>query len=150
MYFKEKQSFWSWWFIILMIFLIYSTVSVNFYEMINTDFSSQRFNLTLNPGFWIVGSIIVFFLFVRLKTEITSDGISITYFPFLLKRKFIAWNEINEVFVEEYNPISDQGGWGYRTENKGKAYNTSGKIGLQLILKNGEKLLKDRFPLPYR
>ncbi|ARV16965.1 hypothetical protein BTO07_16995 [Polaribacter sp. SA4-12] len=60
--------------------------------------------------------------------------------------KLIPWNEIYKAGIRTYLPISEFGGWGLKGGfffNKGreKAINVSGNIGIQLILKNGEKLL---------
>ncbi|AUC86670.1 hypothetical protein CW731_06850 [Polaribacter sp. ALD11] len=58
----------------------------------------------------------------------------------------MSWNEISKVGIRTYLPISEFGGWGLRggfffNKGKEKAVNVSGDIGIQLVLKNGEKLL---------
>ncbi|TXD48954.1 hypothetical protein ES045_05870 [Polaribacter sp. IC073] len=68
------------------------------------------------------------------------------FFPFHFSLKTISWNEISKAGVRTYLPISEFGGWGLRggfffNKGKEKAVNVSGDIGIQLILKNGEKLL---------
>lgn len=56
------------------------------------------------------------------------------------------WEQIDSAYVRSYNPIGEYGGWGIRggklwSKSKGKAINVSGDIGIQLELKNGDKLL---------
>ncbi|AUC23926.1 hypothetical protein BTO15_00635 [Polaribacter sejongensis] len=68
------------------------------------------------------------------------------FFPLHFKVKTIPWNTISKAYVRKYQPISEFGGWGLRggfffNKGKEKAVNVSGDIGIQLILKNGEKLL---------
>jgi hypothetical protein len=137
MVFKEKQSFWSWWMVILLSFLLLSTLNFEWDDIKGGDFKE----LSVNPGFWIISIIIIIFSFIKLKTIINSEGIMIQFFPFLLKSKFIPWSEVEQIYVKDYNPIYDYGGWGYRIGKRGKAYNTKGSNGLQLILKNGSRLL---------
>ncbi|UIR55420.1 hypothetical protein LZQ00_14235 [Sphingobacterium sp. SRCM116780] len=137
MNFQEKQSFWTWWMILLMVFLLLSTLNFKWAEWSRGNFSQ----FSLNPGFWIVFCIIALFSVIRLKTTINTEGINIQFFPFLLKSKIIPWTEIGKIYVRDYNPIGDYGGWGYRNGSEGKAYNTKGKQGLQLIFKDGSKLL---------
>ena len=137
MNFQEKQTFWSWWMIILMIFLLLSTVNFDLFNLLRGDFSEINFN----PGFWIIVGIIILFSFIRLKTTINEEGIAVQFFPFLLKTRFILWSQIGHLYIKDYNPIADYGGWGYRNGNEGKAYNTKGSVGLQVIFKDGSKLL---------
>lgn len=135
--FKEKQSFWSWWMVILMFFLLYSTLTFEWTSISAGDFKG----VIVNPGFWINVVIIVLFSFIKLKTTINAEGIMIQFFPFLLKSKFIPWSEVGKIYVKDYKPIADYGGWGYRIGANGKAFNTKGSCGLQLVLKDGSNLL---------
>lgn len=137
MKFQEKQTFWSWWMIILMSFLLLSTVNFDIVNIFKGNFSELNFN----PGMWIIVCIIIFFSFIQLKTTITEEGIAIQFFPFLLKTRFILWSQVSQLYVKDYNPIADYGGWGYRFGSEGKAYNTKGSVGLQIIFKDGSKLL---------
>ena len=43
--------------------------------------------------------------------------------------------------IREYKPIMEYGGWGIRGFGSNRALNIKGKIGLQLVFKNGQKLL---------
>lgn len=77
---------------------------------------------------------------MRLETEIDHNAISIRVFPF--RTKEIKWDDIQTAYIRPYSPIMEYGGWGIRYSfRNGRAYNMSGKIGLQLILTNGKKIL---------
>lgn len=85
------------------------------------------------------------FLFsrVRLETVIDASGIHYRMFPFHAETKHVKWDELKKAFVREYKPISEYGGWGFRTgrrRNDG-ALNISGKTGLQLVFSDDKKLL---------
>jgi hypothetical protein len=46
-----------------------------------------------------------------------------------------------EVKVREYRPLAEYGGWGVRGFGKNRALNVSGNFGLQLVMKDGAKML---------
>lgn len=76
-----------------------------------------------------------------MTTKIFLNGISIRITPFHFKEKFFLFEDIEKIYAREYKPILDFGGWGIRYGVKGKAYNMSGNLGLQIIFKNGKHLL---------
>ena len=62
--------------------------------------------------------------------------------PFINTEQTIRWKDIKSSEIVTYHPMADFGGWGFRSNaQKGKAYNTKGDKGLQLVLTNGEKIL---------
>lgn len=80
----------------------------------------------------------------RLYTEIGPDWIRYQYKPFHRKAKVLRRDQISECYIRLYSPIKEFGGWGIRTSFKGKngiAFNVSGKVGIQLELKDGRKIL---------
>lgn len=79
----------------------------------------------------------------KLKTTITGDSISVTFEPFIKKPVVFNKSDIKRFEVRKYKPIKEYGGWGIKVGSKkhGKAYNVKGKIGLQLYLKDGSKVL---------
>jgi hypothetical protein len=89
----------------------------------------------------LVAGLVLLFLFSRLKTRIDQECIRITYFPLIIKPRVFRWEDIDQAYVKKYNSFLDFGGWGIRFSSHGKAYNTSGNRGLQLILKSGDKIL---------
>ena len=80
-------------------------------------------------------------LFYRMKliTTINEDGINIIFAPFT--NFIIPFNKIKKYQIRQYRPIIEYRGWGIRYSKYGKAYNVSGKIGLQIELSNGKRLL---------
>jgi len=80
---------------------------------------------------------------MNLKTVVNSEGVQIRLwiFPFYIKTKTFLWEEMSRVYIRKYRPMWEYGGWGYRTWIGGTAYNMSGNIGLQLVLRNKEKVL---------
>ncbi|MCX6267561.1 MAG: hypothetical protein NTW16_09425 [Bacteroidetes bacterium] len=85
--------------------------------------------------------IALMFGFAKLTTLIDDKGIAWRFFPFQFKFRRVDWDKLDSFEVISYNPIRDYGGWGIRTNKTGKAYNVFGDKGLQLRLKNGEKVL---------
>lgn len=73
----------------------------------------------------------------RLRTKIDLQGIQMRFKPFSSKQ--FAWSEIDKAEVVDYGFI---GGWGVRIGTRyGTVYNTQGKEGLFLTLKNGKTLI---------
>jgi hypothetical protein len=60
-----------------------------------------------------------------------------------LKEIFIAWNQLESCSVRTYSPLGEYGGWGikYGLGGAGKVYNVRGNQGLQLVFKDGSRLL---------
>jgi hypothetical protein len=142
--FKEQQRFTQTWLIVLLAIsvIIPIVIIINEYLDENTTMSSNEFILTL-------GGILVsvtFIFFFQLKTRIDEFGIHYQFFPFHLSMKTIHWKEINTATVRTYDPIGEYGGWGIKgglfwDKSKGKCMNISGDIGIQLVFKDGKKIL---------
>lgn len=140
--FTEEQKFRQWYFlaIIAIVFsvIIYTTVT-EFREI--GDDTRQLSVLIITTILTLM--ILFLVLFLSLRTKINERGIYYGFWPFQLKLKHLAWNEIDRIYVRKYNPIREYGGWGYRFSfgKDGKAYNVSGSTGIQIIFKNGKKTL---------
>lgn len=130
--YKEKQSFWTWWLLILFAVILYLQLSPLYANNWSIDRSGYI-------GLGILLAVIILFLVVRLHTVIDQDGVSIRFLPFV-RRKSWLWGDIAEIYIKTYS-IADYGGWGYRVGKNGTAYNTKGKYGLQLVLKNGARIM---------
>lgn len=131
--FIETQKVKQLWIIIFLI-------TVNIFAILNF--------VQMPLSFGSVAPLVVIFIAnlvliaLKLNTLISKEGISYQLFPFHLKPLLISWNEVASVEVRKYKPLRDYGGWGYRFSIKnGKAFNVSGNMGLQIILKNGDKIL---------
>lgn len=90
----------------------------------------------------VVGLTLLFYT-MKLVTEIRTDGIYFRYPPLFSKFRSIKKEAIERLEVRQYKPIAEYGGWGVKKGSKkfGKAYNVKGKTGLQLYLKDGNKVL---------
>lgn len=131
--FTETQKVKQAWVIVLM-------VTVTIFAIINY--------VQMPASFSSVSPLVVTFfadlilIALRLNTKINKEGIYFQLFPFQLKGKLITWSEVASIEVRKYSPIKEYGGWGFRYGFKnGKAYNVSGNMGLQMVLKNGDKIL---------
>jgi hypothetical protein len=94
-------------------------------------------------GFGVPIAILVLFHLLKLETQVRPDGLYVRYYPFHIRfRKFSA-GDLSECHARQYKPIREFGGWGirYGLFGKGKAYNVSGNKGVQLVFKDGKRLL---------
>jgi len=95
-------------------------------------------------GAAVLGPFIVFVVFkvFRLDTQIDESGVSYRLAPIHRKMVLKKWEDIERAYVRQYKPIWEYGGWGMRYSlRNGDAYNVSGNMGLQLVMKNGKKIL---------
>ena len=81
------------------------------------------------------------FFTLHLETRISKDGIGVRFSPFHRKMLFYSKQEIAEAYVRVYKPIREYGGWGLRGLGKNRALNVSGNMGIQLVMRNGHRLL---------
>ncbi|MEI7978560.1 MAG: hypothetical protein WCI53_06925 [Bacteroidota bacterium] len=131
--FIESQKVKQAWIIVLMITVTIFSI-INYVQMLAT-FSSIAPLIII-----FVANLILIAL--KLNTKINKQGIYFQLFPFQFKYNEISWNDVLTIEVRKYKPIREYGGWGYRFSFKnGKAYNISGNMGLQIVLKNGDKIL---------
>jgi len=79
---------------------------------------------------------------LTLKTSATEKGLYYRYMPFQFKTHEISWDKVDSAYVREYRPVKEYGGWGFRGSFKrGKAINLKGDVGVQLVFKDGKRLL---------
>lgn len=152
--FNEKQYQSSWWKWLILIgidimFIIGTIMQVWFNKSFGNDPMSNKM-LIIFTIFMILFSIVL--LSSYLQTCINEKGVYVKYFPFQLKYKYFSWEKIESAKVRSYNPLIEFGGWGikrtkfrfanfrFRTKNS-ICYTVSGNKGLELILKNGKKVL---------
>ncbi len=76
----------------------------------------------------------------RLVTEVAADGLGVQLRPLTRRHRF-AWEDIESAEACTYRPIAEYGGWGVRSGRGGKAYNVSGNRGVQLVLRDGRRVL---------
>ena len=141
--FKEKQKFSQVWIWILIIGL----TSVLAYSKYKTYYLKEVFGkLEPSDSFFYTTDIIIVLIFAilvtaNLKTEVRIDGLYYKFFPFHLKMHHIKWTDIKFLQIRKYKPVSEYLGWGIKFGPKGKAFNVSGDIGFQVVMKNGKRIL---------
>ena len=140
--FSETQRFKQWWLWLILLF----ACAVPFYGLYEQLQAPQPFadpakNTGMILSTLIMLPVMALFLFMRLETQIKEDGIYVRFFPIHFKFRRFVWAEIAEVYVRQYSPLAEFGGWGLRYGLKGKAYNVAGNQGIQLVFKSGNHLL---------
>jgi hypothetical protein len=76
---------------------------------------------------------------IPLRTTVTTERVEAR---FGLATSFrIPLAEIASAEAVRYNPLLEYGGWGIRFGRTGVAYNMRGNEGVQLVLKNGRRVL---------
>lgn len=142
--FEESQRFsqiWLWIIIIGVSIILVVQVPFNIIqESGDKPMSGTNIIILVASLLFVIGINLLFFV-ARLKTKINSDGIYITFFPFFTKSKSFPWDKIKKAYVRKYKPIWEYGGWGIRIRWNSRAYNTSGTMGMQLIMQDGKKIL---------
>lgn len=141
--FSERQYFRQWWLWALLLIpacLVFYGLYVQLVK--GVPFGNNPTNdemLLVLAAFMLI--MLVVFYFMSLQVELTRAGIRYRFFPFFGSR-FIAWEEVAVAEVRQYQPIKEYGGWGLRYGSGGAAYNVSGNMGLQLVLrKNNKRIL---------
>lgn len=134
MEFKESQKFNQWWLWLLNL-AIFGGVAVNGWSTWNNG--GGLVPAIIGPA--VMALVMILLATLELRTVITDDGIEVKFWPFGRQRIFKS--EIKHAEVRKYMAIKEFGGWGYRIGPGGKAYNMQGNHGLQLVFKNGERLM---------
>lgn len=137
--FTESQRFNQWWLWAIVIIVAIAPSYIAF---------SQWYKGMLDWHYPVIGVfitllIVIGFRLVCLMTTVNEKGISYHFFPFHLLPTRIGWDEIAKVYIREYTP-DEYGGRGVRymiKRKSGGACTVGGNMGLQIILKNGKKML---------
>ena len=142
--FQEVQTFRNLW-IILLVGVLTLTA---WYAFIQQHLLGKSFGSNPAPD-WLL--LIIFILFgiilpvllisAKLRTEVREDGLYVQFFPFHLRFHKIILDQVKSAETRVYKPIREYGGWGIRYGKRGKAYNVSGNVGLQLEFNNSIGLL---------
>ena len=77
----------------------------------------------------------------KLYSSIDSTAVYYRMKKLHLKEQKIPWEEIDQIFVRKYSPIMEYCGWGIRFGRNGRAYNVKGNYGIQIVKKNGKRIL---------
>jgi len=151
--FTEEQKFTQWWMKAILLFTLLSVFVPFAYGIYSQEVLGEPLGsespmttggliVTGITSLFIVGLMVMFFVYVKLKTKITNEGLFVTFPPFINKWKKFTPKEIEKYEVRRYNAMREYGGYGFKRRLRhGQSYTISGRIGLQLYLKNGKKLL---------
>jgi len=137
LHFIEIQKFTQWWLWLILLAITFIPLYGLYVQIIKGgQFGSKPLSSTgLIFFLCFMLLMLIFFWLMKLTTEIDKDGISFNYFPFT--SRVVSWSEVESAEVVDYGFV---GGWGVRRGSKhGTVYNISGKMGLALRLKNGDK-----------
>jgi hypothetical protein len=137
--FSERQRFRSPWLWILLLSLNARLIL----EACQEDFTGS-FPFNLRQALAGVGLLATALIFCCcLDTLIKEDGIYVRFFP--LHRTFRKYSpaSLAKVYIREYGSLREYGGWGVCSglSGNGRAYNVAGAEGIQLVFKDGSKLL---------
>lgn len=76
----------------------------------------------------------------KMTTRIYDDRVEVRFFP--LTTRTISLDEIDSIEVRTYRPVREYGGWGIKGGfGHGMALNVKGNRGVQLVMKDGKRLL---------
>jgi len=95
------------------------------------------FLITVLPILIVVNIILPF----TLTTQIRSDGIYVRFPPFQPSFAKFYWRDISEVYIRNYNALTEYYGWGIKISPNGTGYIVAGDVGIQIVFKNGNKVL---------
>lgn len=141
--FRETQQFRQKWLWLLIILIVIGLAWPLLLPLFGGK-TTQPMPLYVSVLLAIIPVAIIIFMYVlKLDTEITEEGIYFSFFP-VVKRKLLPWWEVDTVFIRKYHAIMEYGGWGIRNsmgKKKGRALCVSGDIGIQLVTKDGKRLL---------
>jgi len=142
--FVEEQRFNQWWlYVILAIPLLVLLLPYIFNKDIAIH-SDEGTIIGISISLITILIVSILILTIRLKTKINENGIYYQFYPLNFNEKHIPWREISRCYVRKYKPLTEYGGWGFKSgigRGKGRALNIRGNYGIQLELINGKKLL---------
>ncbi len=142
--FREDQRFGQVW-----LWVIIIGMDVVCFALFFLQFIGPRRPQTIGPADWFGLTLVSLlclgitglFVFLKLITRVTSQGISIQFVPLHRKPIVISFSDISKFSIRTYRPIIEYGGWGIKRGIAGLAYNVSGNQGMQLILADGRRIL---------
>ncbi len=91
--------------------------------------------------FAVTAFLVALMAYAHLDVIVTDEEVLIRFRPFHIRGRRVPLRDIAEVHARDYRPILEYGGWGIRLGGNGMAYNAYGDRGVQLVLKNGTRIL---------
>jgi hypothetical protein len=139
MQFSEVQRFRQLW-VQLLFGMAFSTLLLTAAYQVLTQRYLFSFSSLALVGV-VLSGFAIFVSRLRLQTMIDWRGVQFRFSPFQLAYRQINWEQIDEIYVREYDALTEYGGLGARYGKRGNAYIVSGKFGLQMELNDGRKIL---------
>jgi hypothetical protein len=141
--YHEEQRFRQWWVWLLVV----AVAAIQWWALVQQIILGQPLGDNPLPDWaaWVLWVVIglglpLLFLTIRLVTEVTADQVVIRYRP--LTRRSISLADIQQATARTYKPIAEYGGWGLKGwSSRNIAYNVSGHQGVQLVLRDGRRVM---------
>ncbi len=91
---------------------------------------------------WTIFLWLIYFrlVTVRLVTEVRPGEVAISMRG-LWRTRHIPLDEVKSVQIVVFDPVSDYGGYGFRSTRQGRAYIAKGNEGVQLEFKKGARVV---------
>ncbi|MFD2742131.1 MULTISPECIES: hypothetical protein [Sphingobacterium] len=88
----------------------------------------------------LYGIFIYFMANLRRELKITQEGFYLNTIP-LVYGDLLRWDRIKEIRIENYNPVKENLGIGFRSANAQMAYLRGGQPGIKIICHNDDRIL---------
>ncbi|MBU0695273.1 MAG: hypothetical protein KKE39_01925 [Bacteroidetes bacterium] len=138
----EEQKFNQKWIYILLITILILFITGLIYQKITGHLIGNQPMSNNQYLFCIIFFIFLIIAIKKLKIKLTIDKSGIIISLFSLKFIKYKWDNIEKVFIRNYDTIGEFGGWGVRYSfSNGLAFIISGNKGLQIVLKTNKKVL---------
>lgn len=144
----QKPLFIAFPIVVWLAFMVFAVIQLYNYQTYGTPLGDEGEEMPVGVFIGIMilmtltfGFLEFLVLRLQLKVSISSAGI---YFemPPMKKPRLFKPEEIEYAFVRKYYPIREYGGWGYKGWfRRNRAYNVSGRWGIQIILKDRRKIM---------
>ncbi|MHA7131045.1 hypothetical protein [Algoriphagus namhaensis] len=138
--FKETQTYRGTWVAYFILLVELPTLALLIFLFFNTDDKGQ-IGTALALVVAVLGIILLLVFSLKLETRIDDHGVSFRYFPFIPNwRKYTA-DQIQNIQVINYSPITDYGGWGIKGNKTTKAYSILGDEGILIDVGEKKKIM---------
>ena len=139
--FYEKQRLRQWWLWLIIILAIVVPAVIQIGKMSDNGVPQQQMLYYLLSYIACCIPVLLLICCIKLETKITEKCIYARLFPLQTSFRSYAFSEMEACYVRKYRPVREYGGWGLKGTFKNRALNISGDQGLQMVFKNGKKLL---------
>ena len=139
--FYEKQRLRQWWIWLIVVLGVSIPLALDIRKMMVAGVPQQHMIYSLLGYFACCIPVLLLVGCIKLETKITEKFVYARLFPLQISFRSYAFSEMAACYVRKYRPVREYGGWGLKGTFKNRALNISGNQGLQMVFKNGKKLL---------